>query len=282
MSKVYHYRIDREGEKSILADFHAPEKGAQLSPVLIFLHGFKGFKDWGHWPLAAEHLVRSGFAVIRFNFSHNGTTAEHPMEFADPEAFGRNTLSRELAETSAVIDDLWMSGAFHEYADLDRIGLVGHSRGGGIAFLAAQQDKRVKAVAGWAAVSDFEPRVNPPQLEEWYRTGVMYTTNARTGQQLPMYFSFREDFYANRKRLDIPSAVRNLQAPQLIIHGTNDEAVPVKEAENLKDWNRKAILHFVPGANHTFGGKHPWDSKELSPDMAQVIQLTTGFFRDNL
>lgn len=282
MSKVYSYRISRDEDKPILADFHAPEKGTSLAPVLIFLHGFKGFKDWGHWPVVAEFLVRSGFAVLRFNFSYNGTTPGHPADFADLDAFGKNSFSRELDEVSVVIDDLWMRGDFHEYIDLEKIGLIGHSRGGGIAFLAANQDHRIKAVAGWAAVSDFEPRVNPPDLEKWYREGVSFTFNARTNQQMPLYFSLRDDFYQNKLRLDIPAQVKKMRVPQLIVHGTNDEAVSVDEAKQLKDWNREAQLVLIEGANHTFGGKHPWDSKELSAEMSQVIQVTSSFFREKL
>lgn len=282
MGKVYSYRISRDDDRPIMADFHAPEKGTSLSPVLIFLHGFKGFKDWGHWPVVSDFLVRSGFGVLRFNFSWNGTTPEHPLDFADPEAFGRNTFSHELNEVSVVIDDLWMRGDLHEYIDLEKIGIIGHSRGGGIAFLAAQQDLRIKAVAGWAAVSDFEPRVNPPDLEKWFRDGVSYSVNARTKQELPLYFSLREDFYKNKSCLDIPATVKQMRVPQLIVHGTNDEAVSVDEATNLHEWNPSSQLVLIEGANHTFGGKHPWESKEVSPEMAQVIQATTAFFREKI
>lgn len=51
--------------------------------------------------------------------------------------------------------------------DPSKIGLIGHSRGGGIALLSAFQDQRVKAVATWGGVSDFEPHVNPANLVEW-------------------------------------------------------------------------------------------------------------------
>lgn len=282
MPKVVSYTIYRDGDRPVTADFHSPEKGLSAVPVLFLLHGFKGFKDWGHFPLAAEFLARAGFAVVRFNFSHNGTTPEQPIDFADLEAFGRNTFTRELEEVSEVIDDLWMRGDLHEFIDLERIGLIGHSRGGGIALLSAHADKRVKAVASWAGVSNFEPRVNTPDLEQWYREGVAYLHNARTNQQMPLYYSLREDFYRNKKRLDIPSAVKSLRIPQLIVQGTEDDAVDVTEAKQMKDWNEKARLEIISGANHTFGGKHPWTSKELSPDMAKVLQTTITFFRENL
>ena len=83
MGKKFSYIISRDGDLPIAADFHVPEKGAVRLPVLIFLHGFKGFKDWGHFPMVAEYLARSGFAVLRFNFSHNGTSPDRLTDFVD-------------------------------------------------------------------------------------------------------------------------------------------------------------------------------------------------------
>ena len=42
------------------------------SNCIIFLHGFKGFKDWGFVPYLGDYLSDNGFFVITFNFSHNG------------------------------------------------------------------------------------------------------------------------------------------------------------------------------------------------------------------
>ena len=37
-------------------------------PVVIFSHGFKGFKDWGPFNQIAEYFARKGFCFIKFNF----------------------------------------------------------------------------------------------------------------------------------------------------------------------------------------------------------------------
>jgi uncharacterized protein len=281
MTKQVSYLVPR-GDRQIAANLHYPEIGEEAVPVIIFLHGYKGFKDWGHFPLVAEFLARSGFAVIRFNFSHNGTTPENPAEFADLEAFGRNTFSKELEDVSAVIDDLvWRVGG-EVNCDPERIGLLGHSRGGGIAVLSGFHDKRVKAVATWAGVSDFEPRVNPPNLDEWKKNKVVFIQNARTGQSMPQYIDVRKDFYAAKKRLSIPFAVNHLAIPLLIVHGTADESVPFSEAESMSSRNLLAKFEILENANHTFGGKHPWESNELPPDTIAALQATISFFRENL
>ncbi len=282
MNRILSTVIRLNDHAPIAVDYHLPGIGDNPVPVLIFLHGFKGFKDWGHFPLIAEYLTRAGFAVVRFNFSHNGTTPDHPTEFVDLEAFGKNTYSMELSDVTAVIDDIFWRGGKELNCDPSRLGLLGHSMGGGIALLTAHHDRRVKAVATWGSVCDFEPRVNPPDVIEWKKNKVMYVENGRTGQKMPLYFTFREDFYKHRKKLSIPHAVNHMSVPQLIVHGTNDEAVPIAEAEKLNSWNLLAQLVEIENGNHTFGGKHPWDSKELPSDTIKALQETIAFFRENL
>ncbi len=71
-------------------------KNGYLKPIVIFCHGFKGFKDWGHFNLLADAFAENDFVFVKFNFSYNGTTIEHPVDFADLEAFGENNFSIEL------------------------------------------------------------------------------------------------------------------------------------------------------------------------------------------
>lgn len=282
MAKSATYIIEGPDGRKIPVDLHVPEVGNDRVPVIIFMHGYKGFKDWGHFPLVCEFLARSGFAVARFNFSWNGTSPENPTEFCEPEQFGRNTFSRELEDLDLVIENLWWTISMQSRIDPARLGLLGHSRGGGTAILQASRDPRVTAVATWGAVSSFEKYVNPPNLEEWKSKGVVDVVNARTGQVLPVYIDIRDDFYANKPMLDIQAAGKKIQIPQLIVHGTKDEAVALQEAEALKIWNPFAEFEEIHGANHTFGGKHPWEEKSLPEDTLKAVAATTTFFRQNL
>ena len=74
------------------------------APMVIFVHGFKGFKDWGTHNLLANYFAANGFRFLKFNFSHNGTTADCPVDFADLIAFSENTFSIELQDLNNVID----------------------------------------------------------------------------------------------------------------------------------------------------------------------------------
>jgi dipeptidyl aminopeptidase/acylaminoacyl peptidase len=282
LTKNASYLIQGDDGRKIPVELHVPEVGNERVPVIIFIHGFKGFKDWGTWPLVCEFMSRSGFAVARFNFSWNGTSPEQPTEFCEPEQFGHNTFSRELEDLDLVIENLWWTISMQKQIDPQRLGLLGHSRGGGTAILKAAQDDRIKSVATWAAVSDFERHLRPPDLEEWLRTGRTDILNARTGEILPLYLDIRNDYYANESRLNIEAAAKKIQIPQLIVHGTHDEAVPLRDAEALKIWNPFAEFVELHGAGHTFGGKHPWDEKVLPEEMMKAVQATVTFFRQNL
>src|ERR1043165_6030743 len=79
-------------------------KDGQQKPVVVFCHGFKGFKDWGPFDLLAKKFAAAGFVYVKFNFSHNGTTVDHPMDFVDLEAFGNDNLSIEMDDLGVVID----------------------------------------------------------------------------------------------------------------------------------------------------------------------------------
>ena len=262
-------------------DIHFPEDaGKENLPVVIFAHGFKGFKDFGAWNLVASRFAEAGTLFLKFNFSHNGGTVEEPIDFPDLEAFGRNTYSKELYDLGCVLDAVASGKLLEDLpADPKKIRLIGHSRGGGICILKAAEDPRIEKLSTWASVSDLHQRVpSPEELEQWKEEGVTHIPNARTGQRMPLYYSFYEDLMENAERLSIPQAAPGVAIPWLICHGTEDPTVDVKEAEALAEWNPRAKTFFVEGADHTFDQKHPWEKEELPEALRKVSERTIEFF----
>ena len=96
---------------------------------------------------------------------------------------------------------------------------------------------------------------------------------------MPHYFQFYQNFIDNKERLNIKKAVQNLQKPHLIIHGQADDTVKPTEAQNIHSWNSKSELYLVKKANHTFGSKHPWDSRELPNELRDATQKTIAFIK---
>lgn len=273
--------ISGEGARTIALDIFYQKTSRQ--PLVIYVHGFNGFKDWGKFDLIAEDFAEAGFCFLKFNFSHNGTTPDAPEDFADPEAYGNNNYTKELNDLQRVID--WSVSEQNPHIsviDVNKIFLIGHSRGGGIVLLKAAEEGRIKAVATWASVAECKTpwaTWDEERIQQWKKTGVDYYTNSRTKQRLPLYYQLYEDYQANRERLNIVSAAGRLDIPLLICHGTNDEAVPVEKAYRLKAAAKNAELYLV-ASDHVFARKHPWPHTYLPQPMQDVADKTTQFFKD--
>lgn len=238
-------------------------------PAVVIAHGFKGFKDWGMFPVLAARLARAGHTAVSFNMSGSGV--DDRGEGAWPERFGHNTFSAELADLATVIDAL-IAGQLG-VARPTALGLVGHSRGGGIAILQAGRDERVRALATWAAISHVDRY--PGQEADWRARGHIVIENSRTKEQLPLYTDLLDDIERNRGgSLDIRAAAARITAPWLIIHGTADPTVPSAEAEALAkaSGSPSTKLLLVEGAGHTFGATHPLGA--LTSELGQVIDRT--------
>jgi len=263
MKIVKNIPVKGNHQKPILTDlFYLENK--KPKDIVIFCHGYKGYKDWGAWNLVAETFANQNLFFVKMNFSHNGGTVEQPIDFPDLEAFGNNNFIKELDDIESVLTWLTHNQAMQQEINLNKITLIGHSRGAGIVLIKASENKRITSVISWAGVSDFSSRFpNGEELKPWKENGVAFIKNARTNQQMPHYFQFYTNFKENEKRLHIKTAVEKLKIPYLIIHGTNDETVLLQEAKQLNSWNNKNKLQLIENANHSFDSVQPWEEKNL-------------------
>ncbi len=269
-------------EKPILTDlFFLNEKN--IKPIIIFCHGYKGFKDWGAWDKMGEYFAKEGFFFVKFNFSHNGTTPQDPTEFMDIEAFGENNYIKELDDLQSLIDWLLLPDfEFLNHLDTADINLIGHSRGGGIASIKASEEERITKLVTFSSVSDFGSRFpEEEEIEKWEKRGVSYILNSRTKQQLPHHFQFYVNFKENEERLTISRAVQELTIPHLIVHGSNDTSVPISDSGNLFEWSPFPDLLLVESADHVYGQTHPWNGEELPKEFIYVLDRTVKFLKED-
>jgi len=256
-------------EKDILADITNGD--IFNNKVVVFCHGYKGYKDWGAWNLVADQFAKNGFTFIKFNFSHNGGTLDDPIDFPDLDAFGNNTYSKEVGDLNTVID--WATNKYNV-----PISIIGHSRGGGIVTLVGAFHPNVSHVISWAGVADFKERFpKGDKLKEWKTNGVYHVINGRTKQEMPHYYSFYEDFIRHEKILTISEVAAAIMISHLVCHGDNDEAVAIEDAYRLCEFNPNAELEIISGANHTFGSKHPWEESFLPKSLKEVVEKTINF-----
>lgn len=282
MISLKNIAIQSKHQKPILIDVFYLDNDFR-KPIVVFCHGYKGFKDWGAWNIMAKQFAEAGFCFIKFNFSHNGGTPEQPIDFPDLEAFGNNNYSIELDDLDCVLNWIYVSLDLKTKVNFDDITLIGHSRGGGIAAIKSEEDSRIKKLITLASVSDFKARFNEGSKEfmEWKDKGIKYVLNGRTHQQMPHYFQFYEDFINNEKRLTIKRAASNLNIPHLIVHGSNDTSVLVDEAKALHKWNPNSKLTIIENANHVFEVSHPWEKDTLPLEFKEAIQVMIDFAKVN-
>lgn len=250
------------------------------TPIVVYCHGFKGFKDWGHLNWVAQQCASYQLAFLKFNFSKNGVSPKNLNDITDLEAFSNNNYTQELSDLDELLN--WIDTKTTELnINKNEIYFVGHSRGGGIALLKAANDKRIKKLVLWASLSEFESFFRKETIEEWQKNGVVYAENKRTGQQLPIKKQLYDDYLKNKAQLDIQKAAQILDIPLLIIHGEADETVGIKHAETLYQIVKHSILIKVEEANHTFGAKHPFnEAEDLNTIIEELVENTFEFFVD--
>ncbi len=238
--------------------------------------------EWGFWPPLADLLAARGFTVVRFNFSGSGMKPGDER-VTDPEAFRANTYRREQEDLLAVLAGIDSGEVPVGGANRASLGLVGHSRGGGGAILAAATEPwsgRIGALVTWAAISRID-RTDQATLELWRRQGELAVENARTGQRLFLGPAMLEEVSAPPPELDILGAAARRTAPWLMVQGDQDDAVPHAEAQALAEVaHAPAVFHTIRGGGHTFGAHHPFLGP--TPELITLFNLTQGWLLRHL
>jgi dienelactone hydrolase len=248
----------------------------EARPGVVICHGFKGFKDWGFFPHVAQRLALAGMAVVTFNFSGSGVGPDGES-FSEPERFGRATPSRDQQDLSLVWDTFGSGGLVDGLPVPARMGLFGHSRGGAAAVVHAAARSDCSALVTWAAISSYH-RWGRETVRLWREEGKVDIVNTRTGEILPLYTDYLDDLEAHGDALDPLAAAARVAAPWLIVQGSVDEAVKVREAKALAqaaDPERTELL-IIEGGSHTLGARHPWAGS--TPQLDRAMDATVDWY----
>jgi pimeloyl-ACP methyl ester carboxylesterase len=235
--------------------------------LVIVVHGFKGFMDWGFFPWVAENLCGHELAVCRFNMSRCGVGGRGD-QFDRLDLFQDDTYSAQVADLRTVAD--YCRSQFPSLSTF----LLGHSRGGGVALLGAHEISELCGVITWNAISRVD-RWDEATQRQWRRDGFMDVVNARTKQIMRMSPRMLDDVEANAGRLDIGAAVERLQVPLFVVHGGRDESVPVAEADVIASRAADVSKMIIASATHTFNAIHPLVT--VPPELSLAAEVAAHF-----
>ena len=275
MKKTIDY-VGFASQKGEIDVYLAPGKEVKL---VLFYHGFKGFKDWGAWHLMVDQFTTRGLSIALMNGTHNGIGA-NPTEFTELDLFSRNSIS---AEQKDIKEAFFTLEEFLKTSNLilKEKHLIGHSKGGANAILFAKHNAGIKSVSSWAGVADWESLFNYAEKEQWKKNGVLHVSNARTGQDMPLSHEIWVDYNQNEEHWNIIKAASELPIPLLLVHGTEDEVIPMAQAKQIYDLCLHALLIPIENANHTFGSSHPWTEEVLPTHLDEVLESTIDFILDS-
>jgi len=253
--KIYALLTVPQGEK--------PESGW---PIIVFNHGYippDQYRTAERYVAYVDAFARNGYIVFRPDYrGHGNSEGEATGSFGTPDY---------------TVDVLNAMASVMQYPDADpgRVGMWGHSMGGGITLRAMVVTQNIKAGVIWAGM------VAPyPDLLEWYRrrsvgrpTPTPYpdgTTGPRWTQELLAFGTVEENpaFWAS---IDPTSYLTELSGPLQLHHGTADESVPVEYSEDLyarlQEAGQASELYLYPNDNHN-----------ISNSFGTAMQRSVQFF----
>ena len=226
------FYIDCDGIK-LHAKLDFPEGAEGKMPLMIVIHGFTGHMEEPHIIAAAKTANEVGFAALRVEMYGHGKS---------DGAFRDHTLLKWLTNALSVVD---YAKSLDFVTDLY---LCGHSQGGLLTMLvAAMEEDVLKAViplspawmipdgarAGDLLGGPFDPDHIPDELstDDWTLSGN----------------------YVRAARLIHPEdSFHRFTKPVLIVHGDQDEAVPVRYAYDAAENYKDAKLVIIEGDDHCY------------------------------
>lgn len=235
---------DRDGRR-ISALLDRPASAGSKGVVLC--HGLFGFKDSVTNRALTRLLNEQGITTLRFDFFGHGASDGTLEELL---------LTTLIAQTEAALDVMRAQGI----AD---IGLLGSSFGGLVAVLVAARMRSLKALALRCPLADFpqllRQRYGRIAVELWRRVGTVPPSIGNV--------PFHSRFYDDCLRYDAYKAAAHVAAPTLIVHGGQDELIPLPQVQRIyNSLQAEKHLELIPTADHRFS--HQADFSRMTDQLA--------------
>lgn len=226
----------RIGNQRIAATIHLPERTP--APGVVMCHGFTGHRIEAHFLFvkAARAFCEAGLNVLRFDFRGSGES---------DGLFREMTIGGEIEDALVALEALRSEPT----VERDRVGLLGLSLGGLVASCAAGRAGDVRALALWSAVAELEEIARSRWEVPADADGIPGDFVREIGPH-----EIGAGFARDSVRIKPLKEIAGHPGPVLVVHGTNDQSVPLGDAHRYMDAIRSAnaTLRVIEGADHTF------------------------------
>lgn len=260
------------------------------APLVVITNGHNGFYNYGMFPYIQEQFLKNGVSSYSYNFSHGGIVGDSDY-FTRLDLYEKNCMRLETEDLCGVVRNLTelplsvrgprALGA----TEYDRLILFSHSMGSIPVIFGAkkliEEGSKIDGIILISPVCTLElwgGRVT----DEWEKNGVHYIKNSRTKQDLPQGREFLEEIKQANGKWNVRNALEEVSTNFLIIHGEEDESVPIEHAKNLYEWNKKfghkVELKIIPNASHTYNTKHPFEG--ASEELEKMIKVITQWINN--
>lgn len=219
----------------LAGEVYLPDDPCESYPAVCLCHGIPAAKynpdEKGGYSELAARFCQAGFIALAFNFRGAGPSQ------------GNIDMLGWTEDLEAAIDFLFMIPEVNK----QKVCLLGSSGGAATSVYVAARDKRISAVATFAcpAVFDFMAtgRTADTLISSFREIGIIKDPDFPKSQEI-----WLEGFSAV-KPLDYIDKIA--PRPLLLVHGEEDEVVPVEHAQSLftKAGDPKELL-ILPGAGH--------------------------------
>lgn len=204
-------------------------------PIIILCHGFSTSKEGRTYVRLEEILNDSGISTFRFDFFGHGESEGKFEEITTFEA----------------VDDIQNAINFLKESGYKEIGLVGSSFGGMASIIAASKSNALYVLALKSPVSDYtaliHSRVGEQDIKNWKEKGIIDVTGI-DGENRKLKYSFYEEV----EKVKVYEADQNIKIPTLIVHGDEDETVPIGQSKKTASLIQNCRLEIIEGADHTY------------------------------
>ena len=232
--------LNEEGERLDVA-FHG---GNHPGVMVVMGHGVTADKDRPLLVRVAEGLAERGWPCLRFSFAGNG---DSEGRFKDA------TISKEIGDLKSILKTVPQE---------KRIAYIGHSMGAAVGVKLAAGSMSIHALVSLAGMVDTAGFAEREFGEVTPDEGFMWDE-----PDCPL----SSKFVADMKRIGtvLPEAAE-VRSPWLLIHGTEDDVVPLKDSRDAHEKARcEKKLVEVPGAGHMF-------NEEAYPKIVAAIDEWLG------